>query len=400
MKERFRDDYVFSSKDRESFMEELAEIQAESTWMENVPGSDLRISSVQPIEVVPLASKYGLKEDVLTDTASPEGTQLLLHIDGNTDCLRQTAYAGLLQTAVGITGPGVGRLWKRSSQIFCESLNEFLKAQGNSLKLYRCCDKISGVFSSNYQQMEVATLITTAETAFVDRMGEPLFEQGYTDHALSSCSWEFPDTEQELIDQYQKLLTGKLNAYGANFSPLVSMVTSNTGASAATLTPMLTAPGRAPFRVGRGVRIRHDNRQIGGATGCGMEAFKQQAGEMFTLFTDGIEAMSRMADHWIKNPQNAFIAACNWAFGERLPRKLASNALEDFMTITGGNPCTMYDIFIGISDINTEAEKANLAFDRKVEISENIAKLFSHKNWSDFDLAGQVAWNGAKGGVM
>lgn len=399
--ERYMDNYMFATKDENEFLSEMDAIRGASDWLEPVPGKDLSLSSVLPIEVMPLAMKYRLDEDTLRDTADPECTQLLLHIgDNRVECLRNTAYAGLLQTAVGLTGPGISRLWKRSSQIFCDSLNEFLKANGNSIKLYRCCGKISGAFSTNYKEMEIRDLYDEAVKSFQAEMGEPVFASGSIEHSITSCSWTFPDVEYDIMDEYRRMLDSKTQLYGSSFIPVVSFYSSNTGASAATLVPMFMAQGKAPFHVGRGVRIRHDSRQIGNATGCGMEAFRAQAADMFTLFKTGIAAMSEMGDVTILNPMNAFVSACNWAFGERLPRKFAAAALDTFMRLCDGQPCTMYDIYIGMTEINTEAELAGVGESRRIEIAESIARVLRHKNYNEFDVpSGVVAWNGTKGGA-
>lgn len=398
--EKFRDDYSFSTEDRVSFMRELNDIREDSEWIPEIKGSDLQISSIQPIEVVPMSLKYNIPEEILSDTAANEGTQLLLHNGNQTECIRTTAYAGLLQTAVGLSGPGIGRLWKRSSQIFCDSLNEFLRAQNGQLKLYKSCGKISGVFSNNYNEMEIIDLIYTAEDAFSLDLGTPRFIGGHIEHALTSCTWDFPEVEDAMMEKYRNMIEQKTHSTGVRYKPIVSMLTSNTGASAATLVPKFVAPGKAAFHIGTGIRIRHDNRQIGTATGCGMDAFMRQASEMFNLFNESFEMLCKMADFKISNPGNAFIAACNWCFGERLPRKLASAALEEFNSMIGSRTsCTMYELFLSISEINNQAEKANLTFDRRVEISECIARLFKHRNWGELDVAGVVAWNGTKGGL-
>ena len=400
MKERFRDDYFVVTKDKEEFLSELSAIRADSEWIPSVPGNELQISSILPIEVTPMSIQYGIDAPVLLDTADRDGTQLLLHMGYNqVECVRNTAYSGLLQTAVGLSGPGLSRLWKRSSQHFCECLNEFLRSQNGNLKLYKSCGKISGVFSSNYNEMEILDLITIAEEALEPDMGTAVFRSGHIEHSLTGCSWEFPEVEYELMKKYRDLIEEKTKVYGINYIPVVELITSNTGASTASLIPMFCAPGKVPFRVGNGVRIRHDNRQIGTATGCGLEAFKDQAATMFSMFNDGIEALERMTHVTMANVQNAFISACNWCFGERLPRKLAAAALETFLELNGDEPCSMYDLFMAISDINYEAEKANVTFDRKVEISECIARLLKHRNWAEFDIFGAVAWNGTKGGT-
>lgn len=401
MEKRYMDDYHFDTRVREDFVREIQAIQADSCWLEEIPGKALSVTSIQPIEVIPQANQYGLDEATLMDTADVEGTQLILHIEGGESiAMRNTCTTGLYQNVAGVLGSGLGRLWKRSSALFCEVLNEFILSQGNKVKLYKSCDKISGIFSAAYQAMEIPSLFKIAEDSFQEELGEPLFNNGHIEHAITSCTWEFPDAEAGMMARYQTLVGSKTKVYGTDFAPVVSFVTSNTGAYAATLTPMFCAPGKVPFRIGPGIRIRHESKMRSGSTGVGIEAFETQAKEMYAMFTSGIEAMGEMADMWIENPENAFISACNWCFGERLPRKLASNALEAFLVLNGNTPCTMHDVFLGISDINFEAEKANMGFERKLEISECIAKLLTTRVWKDFDVVGTVAWNGAKGGAL
>lgn len=397
---RYRDDYFLSTKDRSEFYAELHAIQNDSQWLDEIPGYDLRIKSIQPAEVLPFENLTGIRQEVLMDTACDEGTQLLLSIGDDIHCLRNTGESGLFQTAVGLSGGGLKRLKRESSQKFCECINEFLACQSKELKLYRSCEKISGMFSRNYHEMEILDLVHAAEDSFYEKMGNPIFVTGEISHSLSGCSWEFPDVEDEMLNKYFNAVGSKSKFYGVNYVPMVRLSSSSTGDAAAVMMPMFCQPGKEPFSIGKGIRIRHDQRMSAGATGCGLTSFKNQAGMMFNLFQESFITMDQMSDFVIRNPKNAFIAACNWCFGSALPRTQAANALEEFLMLIDGNPCTMYDIYIGISEINYLAAKDNLGFNRRIDICENIGKLFHNRDWRKFDIAGTVAWNHVKGGAL
>lgn len=394
---RIHDNYGFATKSRDEFVKEIKEIQADSAWDEEVPADTLKITHIQPIDSYMLSEKYGIDQDILADTADEEGTKLLLQegneINGTIQCLRDTGYYGLLQTAIGLSGSGIKRLWKRSRDLFVESMNEFLKSNGNSMKVYRSCGKVSGVFSQTYKVMEIPELFEISEEAFAKRLGDSSFESGELTHSLTSCGWALPDIKEKLMDSYHEAVNS-IN-YNLDFTPSVKLVSSNTGSASAMLLPMLKSDNGRQFPLGRGVRIRHDNRNIGKyTTGCGMNDFKQQANEIFPRFMDSMEALKNMAQCDIEYTQNAFIAACNWAFGNNVPSKYASAALDSFMDITEGDPCSMHDIFIGICDIATEASKNGASLERRAAIDDALARFYGYRgDWGDFDISGTVAWN-------
>ena len=396
---RIHDNYGFITNNREEFVKEINDIMKDSSWEEEIPADTMSIKHIQPIDSYVLSQKYGISEDILSDTADEEGTKLMLQtgteLNGTMQCLRDTGYTGLFQTAIGLSGPGIGRLWKRSRDLFVDGINEFLKSNANKMKVYRSCGKVSGVFSQSYKVMEIPELFDISEEAFSKRLGQSEFKDGELTHSLTSCTWDLPDIKDQLMDSYHEAVSS-MN-FNLDLTPSVKLVSSNTGNASAMLLPMLERVNHNAFPLGNGIRIRHDNRNLGRyTTGCGMGDFKKQADEIFPRIMDSMEALKNMAQCDIEYTENAFIAACNWAFGNSLPRKYAAAALDSFLEVTEGSPCSMHDIFLGISDIATEAKKNNASLERRAAIDDALARFYGYRgDWSDFDIAGTVAWNGA-----
>lgn len=404
-KELYKDGFITSTKNETEFKDLVREIRANSRWIPNVQGEKMIVTALTGYGQTSFEAVTGetakdtepldIPEELLNDTLH-NGTRLVVRCGIENIPLRDCGYPSMLQTLVGISGPGVSRLWNRNEHMWAKTLNEFIMSQKNDLLVYESCGKISGVFSKSYTPMEIEELISAAETAMGDRLGEVAFEGGVVTHALTTCMWSFPDKEQEIIDAYVDAISAHKSLYGVGaFTPVVKFESSNTGASCANLIPMFKTSSRGAFTAGKAVKIRHDKKRIGGATGCGMSDFIDQAGELLPAFTNGIEVFKSMANVFIANPENAFIGAANWAFGDSLPRKWASNALSTFMDLCGGGVVTMHDIFLGICDISTEAEKAGAPQSRISDISDAIGKFFIRNgNWEEFDVTGTVAWGG------
>ena len=383
-KTRELDAYECVHTNYDDFKDEIISMDRASLWTPAVKSSGLRTENIDlPMYINELVAKDpSLNYDAVYDT-STTGTKLLLKFNDKVRPVRDTAFKTLLETAK-IQGSALGKVDTVSLSTI---INLCLKvASGHSLILERD-GKVNAVLSdAQYQIMPIPELLSITETALT-KFGNVRFINAFTRHDIVSGVWELPDAQSELVEQYRKAIN-RLSlspVYGSNFMPCVRFSSSDTGSCAATLMPLYRLSGGGYVRINDGIKVEHKKRT--GKTGT--ELFETAADELYACFTDFEKSIGEMANTVIENPLNVIVGLCKKT---GIPKKLGSCAYDEFETLCGNNPCTMYDVYVAMSKCSYYAQTLGYTDSKVLAVEEQVAKILRY-NWTDFDLPGIVSWS-------
>ena len=137
------------------------------------------------------------------DTA--ENLGLALRIDGELYPLRDTAYKSLLDRAkIGGTA-----LPKLERGVLAQTLNACLKLYSSEALALIRDEKVAAVHSGDqkdYSVLSIDALLQALKLKLDARFPDNEFEQGYSDHSISSASWRLPKQKDGLLGVYTGLL--------------------------------------------------------------------------------------------------------------------------------------------------------------------------------------------------
>jgi hypothetical protein len=144
------------------------------------------------------------------------------------------------------------------------------------------------------------------------------------------------------------------------------------------------------FRFVDGVKIKHTKR---GSDKDAMQAFSEQADEMFARFEESAEEISKLASITIYNGCNAVVSLCN-KFG--IAKKYGEAARIEMEHLTaGGCAVSAHDLYLAMTECVAEAQNCDASESVIRNMEESIAKIL-RVDWSEHDVGGIVAW-GSKG---
>lgn len=380
----YEDEYASVFTDYTQMTEEIKALDETTKWIPGIMSKAITLKDFEQLEAQEAADKCGVSYDVAFDTSTTEGTSLMLNYGGKSYMVRNTAIDTILETAK-INGSALSRM---SPYLLSEVLNRCLSiAKGNSLLLIRG-DKLCACLSDNiYKVMPIMDILSVTEDTLKDKFGNIRFVIGENNHEYTSALWELPDAQDKIMETYDKLIpVHSHRLHGRNFMPAVRFITSDIGKYAATLIPIFKMPGGIYFRINSGIKVAH---KIGSGDKVGMDAYEEEIQGIFAKFTDVEKTMQAMAKTYIHNPVNAMIGMLKKA---GIGKRLANDAVEEIERFACGRGCYMDDIYLSIAGITDAAKKAKMSGSRLLDLEENISKILYYK-WSDFDVAGTVAWN-------
>lgn len=179
--------------------------------------SQWKHTQVRNLEVEPLDAKSpyfgntaafagGISEEAVKDTA--ENLGLAIRIDGELYPVRSTAYKSLLDRAkIGGTA-----LPKIDRGVLAQTLNACLKLFGSDALTLIRDEKVAAVHSGDavdYSVLPIDALLRVLQSNLDARFPENEFEQGYSDHFISSATWKLPKQKEDLLGAYAKLLASQ-----------------------------------------------------------------------------------------------------------------------------------------------------------------------------------------------
>lgn len=390
MADKRTDGWSASFTDFDSFAEDVRETERNSRWHTDIASDAIRLEAIFPIEAMECASVYGIDPDVLIETASPYGTQLVIDIDGRKLPVRDTAIQSLQETAK-LSGTALSRM---TPSAYSEVLNAGFKvARGNSLVLERY-EKLSACHSgaeSGYEIMSASELIDATVSVSAARFGETRFIRGNSSHSFTDAWWELPQAQNHLIHTYQKALeeAGAESEYAVNFMPALHFYTSDTANSCAVLAPVFMMDGSRAIQLTEGIRVKHTRKAAENGL-YGTALYKELVQGIYARFEASAETIRNLAKRTVFNPENCVISLCR-RYG--IPKRYGEAAREEVARYTAGNgTINAHDLYLGMTAVTQAAADCGASMSVRFNLDEALGKIAVLQDWSEHDVGGTVSW--------
>ena len=352
----------------------------ESQW----PRTQVNHLSVAPLdEHAPLYGDLssfatGVSQDAVEDTAKNLG--LAIRVDGVYYPLRETAWKSLLDRAkIGGTA-----LPKLSREKLADVLNSCLALHSAESLLLIRDEKVSAVHSGDpkdYSILPIYELLQHLQIKLDERFPESSFEDGYTDHAITSMSVLLPKQRDELLENYQKTLVTLGKTTIANkLMPGLRFSTSDVGLASAKVSALLLGL-QMPIQIGDMIAVEHRWQKKPGD-------FAEAMDKVFARFGDYIGKLEKLTDVHLDHPVNAMTAICKKL---SLPKKAAMEAISMFESTYGGGTATAHDVFLALQEIPFILKGDHVQKNKLLAVDELLARTVTLR-WSDYDYAKAVSY--------
>lgn len=351
--------------------------------------SQWKHTQVRNLEVEPLDAKSpyfgntaafagGISEEAVKDTA--ENLGLAIRIDGELYPVRSTAYKSLLDRAkIGGTA-----LPKLDRGVLAQTLNACLKLFGSDALTLIRDEKVAAVHSGDavdYSVLPIDALLRALQSNLDARFPENEFEQGYSDHFISSATWKLPKQKEDLLGVYAKLLASQGKTKIADkLMPGIRFITSDTGVASAKVSALLLG-FQCPIHIGGCVSVDHRH-------GSTIADFEKALDQLFAQFGDNIAQLRNLLDIHLTYPVNAMTRVCKKLC---MPKKAAVEAIQMFEMSYGGGSATAHDVFMAMQEIMFTMRAEKTSESKMISLEENMARALTLR-WSDYDLARKVEY--------
>ena len=351
--------------------------------------SQWKHTQVKNLEVEPLDAKspyfgntaafaVGISEEAVKDTA--ENLGLAIRIDGELYPVRSTAYKSLLDRAkIGGTA-----LPKLDRGVLAQTLNACLKLFGSDALTLIRDEKVAAVHSGDavdYSVLPIDALLRALQSNLDARFPENEFEQGYSDHFISSATWKLPKQKEDLLGAYAKLLASQGKTKIADkLMPGIRFITSDTGVASAKVSALLLG-FQCPIHIGGCVSVDHRH-------GSTIADFEKALDQLFAQFGDNIAQLRNLLDIHLTYPVNAMTRVCKKLC---MPKKAAVEAIQMFEMSYGGGSATAHDVFMAMQEIMFTMRTEKTSESKMISLEENMARALTLR-WSDYDLARKVEY--------
>ena len=355
------------------------DLSRNSLWT-RCPVNALHVEALNNDVPSPALSSFapGTSQDAIEDTIHHLG--LAIKVDKDLYPVRDTAYKSLLDRAK-VSGNGLTKL---SKEELASVLNTILRHfRSDALVLVRD-EKISAVHSgdaADYSVLPIDELLQSLKEKLDDRFPGNIFEEGYSDHALTSASWSLPDQKEDLIGAYAKLLAARgKTAMEGRLVPGVRFVTSDTGIASAKVSALLMG-GQHPIHIGSCVSVDHRHQST-------VADFDKALDQLFAQFGESISRLQHLMEIELEYPVNAMTRVCKKL---SMPKKAAIEAIAMYEMSYGGGSATAHDVFLAMQEIPFIMKTQGAPESKLLTLEENMARALT-LSWSDYDLAKAVEY--------
>ena len=318
-----------------------------------------------------------VSQDAIQDTADNLG--LAIKMGDRYFPLRDTAYKSLLDRA-HINGTALPKL---SREKLSDILNScFMLHRDQALILVRD-EKVSAVHSGDakdYSVLEIDQLLTALKSNMDTRFPGNVFAGGYTDHSLTSATWELPRQKRDLLNTYeQHLIADGKGLLADKLMPGIRFTTSDTGNASAKVSAMLMGP-RFPIHIGGIVAVDHRNAKK-------IVDFSESLDMLFAQFGDSVAKLNQLFDIQLDYPVNTMEGVCK---ALKLPKKASMEAISMFEASIGSDTATAHDVFLALQEIPFNMKIAGASDRKLLELQESMARALTLR-WTDYDVARKAA---------
>lgn len=326
----------------------------------------------------PGAFASGISREAIEDTA--ENLGLALRIDGELYPLRDTAYKSLLDRAkIGGTA-----LPKLERGVLAQTLNACLKLYSSEALALIRDEKVAAVHSGDqkdYSVLGIDALLQALKLKLDERFPENEFEQGYSDHSISSASWRLPKQKDDLLGVYTGLLAAQGKTKLADrLMPGIRFITSDTGVASAKVSALLMGLSY-PIHIGGCIEVEHRH-------GSEIKDFDAALDQLFAQFGDQVAKLQKLMDIRLDYPVNAMTRVCKKL---SVPKKAAMEAIAMYEMSYGSGPATAHDVYLAMQEILFNLKTDGTPESKLLTVEENLARALSLP-WQEYDLAKAVAY--------
>lgn len=349
----------------------------DSQWI-RCPVKELSVESLDKKSanyLNPIGFALCVGEEAINDTTEHLG--LALKVNGELYPVRETAYKTLLDRAK----IGGSILPKLSRETLANVLNECLHLSSTEALVLIRDEKVSAVHSgdeTDYSILPIDTLLKKLTEKLEERFPGSEFEQGYSDHAITSGLWKL-SRRKELLGTYLKTLSAYHDKTELNkLVPGVRFITSDTGVASAKVSALLLG-GHYPIHIGGCIAVDHRHK-------TSVEDFEKAMDQLFAQFGNSIKRLEQLLEVYLNYPVNAMIRVCKKL---ALPKKAALEAIDLFENTYGGGVATAHDVFMAMQEILFLLKCENTPQSKMLAVEENMARALT-LDWSAYDLAKAV----------
>ena len=349
-----------------------------SQWL-RCPVKELSVESLDKMSenhLHPSGFALCVGEEAINDTTEHLG--LALKVNGELYPVRETAYKTLLDRAK----IGGSILPKLSRETLANVLNECLHLSSTEALVLIRDEKVSAVHSgdeTDYSILPIDTLLETLTGKLDERFPGSEFEQGYSDHAITSGLWKLSGQREELLGAYIKTLSAyREKSELDKIVPGVRFITSDTGVASAKVSALLLG-GHYPIHIGGCIAVDHRHK-------TNVEDFEKALDQLFAQFGNSIKRLEQLLEVYLNYPVNAMTRVCKKL---ALPKKAAIEAIDMFEKTYGGGVATAHDVFMAMQEILFLLKCENTPQSKMLAVEENMARALT-LDWPSYDLAKAV----------
>ena len=396
MKKRTDDEFEITfgggEEEQEKMRDELAlmENPENSTWHRDIPVTGCELQDLDYMTVVTenYSELYHMDEELLMDTASENGSRLMLNAGGIPLLVRKTAIPSLYQTAK-LYGSALGRM---TPYLLKETLNNaFSVGNGKVLALERY-GKLTACHSDGdggYAIMPISELFDISIASLKEKFGYIEMASGYNSHEFTRATWQLISAQDELMEKYQKAIRPfARDGYVETCMPAARFSSSDTSNCCAILEPVFITGKNAEISFSSGVSVKH-RRQPAGADQP-MDVFASESKELFAKFEETIEKISELAQRRVYHPENFVVSICKKL---KIAKKYGEAARVEAEQLKVGEPyISGYDLYMALMEIIESAKNYAVSSRLLLELDEKISKV-PIMDWDEHDVGGTVAWS-------
>ena len=377
----FADNFSRSFSESGDFFQFLSARQARSKWM-TAPSKELRF---EPVERGSTLGNLYMQiydhngdADVLEDTM--ENTSLLLKVDGKDYPVRSCAIKTVLERA-RISGHALNKV---SKTVFAEILNYCMGvASGDSL-IKIADEKVSAVHGGDpkdYTVMEMLPLFKATSDFLNREYPGNTFMTAHFDHSIATAIWRLDGQADNLLDTYHREIAAK-GLQTEKMVPALRFSTSDVGMSGANLYPIFLVGAESRIvPLGYSIRTEHKN-------GVDMQYFEEQLRLVYAQFEKALDKQVQLMNIEIRYPVTTLMRVLKRI---KAPKKASYEAMDYFVAIHGGSPCTAYELFMQMSDVIFSAQCDGASGLRIAQLEEIVSRALN-VNWHEYDHPGDFKW--------
>jgi hypothetical protein len=269
--------------------------------------------------------------------------------------------------------------------VLADTLNECLSLQQNAMALLLIREqKVSAVHSGDekdYAILPINELMESLKAKLDERFPGSVFENGYSDHSITSAAWSLPDQKDSLLDSYNKTLAAQgKGARASKLMPGIRFSTSDTGSASAKVAALLVGL-MYPIPIGGMVGTEHRGQATVGD-------FTDSLDMLFAQFENSVRQLEKLASVYLDHPINAMTAVCKRL---SLPKRAALEAIAMYEMALGGDTATAHDVFMAMQEIMFMLKTADTTTSKMLALEEAMARALA-LNWQSYDYAKAVSW--------